>query len=233
MARRIKLPDVDADGNKFASEDDARAYVAQQKKTAAKEKAKTLAASRVVPRERWDYKGDIPLDSMDAKSLEKILNFVMADTHNIVLLKYVPLYSTHTKVTYGHKNVVTNVDTNGGKHTYIQKRDVETTEGEWSSRGGYGPSYYGYWDMVDGGWRQFRLDRLISFKIIPEEDYAKEHVAHNINTLIGIVMKYKINMQEIKDDKKNGIITKEEYALKVEEIKTGYERELQNATRDM
>ena len=87
--------------------------------------------------------------------------------------------------------------------------------------------------MVDGGWRQFRLDRLISFKIIPEEDYAKEHVAHNINTLIGIVMKYKINMQEIKDDKKNGIITKEEYALKEEEIKTGYERELQNATREM
>lgn len=32
MARRIKLPEVDADGNKFASEDDVRAYVAQQKK---------------------------------------------------------------------------------------------------------------------------------------------------------------------------------------------------------
>lgn len=46
-------------------------------------------------------------------------------------------------------------------------------------------------------------------------------------------MKYKINMQEIKDDKKNGIITKEEYGLKEEEIKTGYERELQNATRDI
>lgn len=233
MARRIKLPEVDADGNKFASEDDARAYVAQQKKTAAKEKAKTLAASRVVPRERWDYKGDIPLDSMDAKSLEKILNSAMADTHNIVFFKYVPLYSTHTRVAYGHKNVATYVDANGEKHVYIQKRDVETTEGEWSSRGGYGPSYYGYWDMVEGGWRQFCLDRLISFKIIPEEDYAKEHVAHNINTLKGIVMKYKINMQKIKDDKKNGIITKEEYALKVEEIKTGYERELQNATRDM
>ena len=31
-------------------------------------------------------------------------------------------------------------------------------------------------------------------------------------------MKYKINMQEIKDDKKNGIITKEEYGLKEEEM---------------
>jgi len=233
MARRVKLPEVDAEGNKFASEDDAKAYVAQQKKTAAKEKAKVLAASKVVPRERWNYKGPIPLDEMDAKSLEKILNSAMADTHNIVFFKYVPLYSTHTRVAYGHKNVVTYVDANGKEHAYIQKRDVETTDGDWSSRGGYGPSYYGYWDMVEGGWRQFRLDRLISFKIIPEEDYMEEHVAHNINTLKGIVMKYKANMQKIKDDKKNGIITKEEYALKEEEIKAWYEKKLQDATKDM
>lgn len=233
MARRIKLPEVDEEGNKFASEDDAKAYVTQQKKLAAKEKAKARAASKVIPREQWDYKGHIPLDEMDVKSLEKILNSAMSDTHTIVFFKYVPLYSTHTRVAFGHKNVITCVDTNGKKHAYIQKRDVETTDGEWASRGGNGPLYYGYWDMVEGGWRQFCLERLISFKIIQESDYLKEHVARNINTLKDIVMRYKKNMQAFKNDKKNGIITKEEYAIKEEEIKTDYEKELQNAIKDM